>query len=209
MKIIKIISEKMGQNNYLVVHENDAILIDGSAYVNQVEENLKLFNGAKLQAIFLTHCHFDHIFELDNLIAKYNCPVYIHNSGKASLYKEDENMSILDNPFKIKTKKGIKTFKDCDEIVVGDISVLCFNTPGHTLDSACFLIEDNLFTGDTLFKVGVGRFDLFGGDEGQLKISLERIKNSLSKDVNTFYPGHGANFDREEMLYNIEHYLGE
>ena len=43
MKIIKIISEQMGQNNYLVVHENDAILIDGSAYVNQVEENLKIF----------------------------------------------------------------------------------------------------------------------------------------------------------------------
>lgn len=209
MKIIKIISEKFGQNNYLVVKDQTAILVDGSAYVNQLEENLKLFNGVKLQGILLTHCHFDHILELDNLISKYDCPVYIHKSGKSSLYKEDENMSILDNPFKIKTKKGIKTFNDSDEITIGNIVIKCFNTPGHTLDSSCFLIEDNLFTGDTLFKVGVGRFDLFGGDEGQLKISLERIKDILSVNVNSFYPGHGSNFNKEEMVYNIEHYLGD
>lgn len=209
MKIIKIISEKYGQNNYLVASENTAILIDGSAYVNQIEENLKILGNAKLQAIFLTHCHFDHILEVDNLMAKYNCPVYIHISGKSSLYKEDENMSILDTPYKIKTRKGIKTFKDGSEIVVGDIAVKCFNTPGHTLDSSCFIVGDNMFTGDTLFKVGVGRFDLFGGDEAQLKISLERIRDALSEGINTFYPGHGSNFDKDEMLYNIEHYLGE
>ena len=77
MKIIKIVSEKMGQNNYLVASENTAILIDGSAYVSQIEENLKMLGKVKLQAIFLTHCHFDHILELDNLIAKYNCPLYL------------------------------------------------------------------------------------------------------------------------------------
>ena len=71
------------------------------------------------------------------------------------------------------------------------------------------MIEDNLFTGDTLFRVSVGRCDLFGGDENQLRISLERIKNVLSEGVTTFYPGHGSNFDKEEMIYNIEHYLGE
>lgn len=209
MKIIKIVSEKLGQNNYLVTSEESAILIDGSAFVSQVEENLKYTNVAKLGGIFLTHCHFDHIIELDNLIAKYKCPVYICINGKNSLYNENENMSILDKPFKVKTKRGIKTFKDGEEIVIGDITVKCFNTPGHTIDSSCFKIEDNLFTGDTLFKVGVGRFDLFGGDEMQLKISLERIKNRLSQGIITFYPGHGSNFDKDEMAYNIEHYLGE
>ena len=107
MKIIKIVSEILSQNNYLVASENTAILIDGSAYVNQVEENLKILGNAKLQAIFLTHCHFDHILEVDNLMAKYNCPIYIHSSGKSGLYKEDQNMSILDTLFKLKTRKGI------------------------------------------------------------------------------------------------------
>lgn len=209
MKILKIISEKFGQNNYIVSVGESAILIDGSAYVSQVEENLKLCDGDKINAIFLTHCHFDHIEELDNLIKKYMCPVYIHKSGKSSLYNENENMSVMDVPMKIKTKKCIKTFKDGDEIQIGDILVKCYNTAGHTADSSCFLIGNNLFTGDTVFKVGVGRFDLFSGDEQQLKISLRRIKDELSEGVETIYPGHGSNCSKEELDYNIGHYLGE
>ena len=84
MKIIKIVAEKYGQNTYLIVNGEDAILIDASANVSQVEEHLKMYNPKpKLQAIFLTHEHFDHIAELDNLLKKYECEAYIHKSGNA------------------------------------------------------------------------------------------------------------------------------
>ena len=69
MKIIKIINEKYAQNNYLITSGQDAILIDASANVTQIEENLKLsMSKPVLGAIFLTHEHFDHIAELDNFL---------------------------------------------------------------------------------------------------------------------------------------------
>ena len=105
MKIIKIVNEHYGQNNFLCVEGSEAILIDASANVSQIEENLKMCGEKpKLLAILLTHEHFDHIAELDNLVAKYSCPVFIHKLGKANLYDEKHNLSTLDRPFKIKTK---------------------------------------------------------------------------------------------------------
>ena len=210
MKIIKIINEKYQQNNYLIVNGEDAFLIDASAYVSLVEENLKIFNPKpKLRGIFLTHEHFDHISELDNLVAKFGCPVFIHDNGKNSLYKESENLSILDVPFKIKEKKQIKTFEDGDEFTVGDMVIKCCHTPGHSRGSSCFIVNDNMFVGDNVFKMDIGRNDLFGGDKNIQKISLERIKNELSVDIQNFYPGHGVNFNKSDLEYNLNHFAGE
>lgn len=210
MKIIKLVNEQDMQNNYIVATDTTAILIDGNAMVSQIEENLKMLdNKLKLSAIFLTHEHFDHIRQVDNLIAKYKCPVYISKLGKNNLYSPDKNVSVLDTPFKVTNKRQIKTFKDNEELIVGDLTVKCYLTPGHSMGSACFVIDDNMFTGDTVFKVSVGRSDLFGGDEAVQKISLIRIKNELSENVENFYSGHGANFNKSEMEYNVDNFLGE
>lgn len=208
MNIVKIVSDKMSQNTYLVVDNTDAILIDASANVKQIEENLKVFAPKEeIKAIFLTHAHFDHIEQLDNLISKYNVCAYIHKSGKPSLYREEYNLSTLDTPFKIKEKKRIKAFNDGDVIECGNIIVKCYHTPGHSGGSSVFVIDNNMFTGDSVFKVGVGRVDLYGGNREVQKISLGRIKDELSNNIDNFYPGHGSNFDRKELLYNIDNYI--
>ena len=194
----------------IVGQEGNAVLIDGSAYVSEVEENLKIFdNKPRICAIFLTHAHFDHILELDNLCKKYNCCVYINKDGKKHLYDEMKNLSIIDKPFKIKQKKLIKTFVDGDEFDFHDFKVRCFATPGHSIDSSVFQIENNLFTGDTIFKVGVGRTDMFSGDKYIQRISLLRLKEENGFDCENIYSGHGVNFTKEELMYNIEHYLGD
>ena len=211
MDIIKIVQEKMSQNTYLIVKDDkDAILIDAGVFVNQIEEHLKMYSPKpKIHAILLTHAHFDHIEELDNIVGKYDCPVYIHKSGKAHLTSEDKNLSYLDKPFKIKTKKGITTFVDGETLTFGDIQVDCYNTPGHSIDSSCYVIGDNMFTGDTIFKVGVGRTDMFSGDEDVQRISLLRLRDELSEGINHFYAGHGANFGADELKYNVERTIEE
>jgi glyoxylase-like metal-dependent hydrolase (beta-lactamase superfamily II) len=73
----------------------------------------------------------------------------------------------------------------------------------------CFAITDNLFTGDTIFKVGVGRTDMFSGNEDVLRISLTRLRDEISQDVNHFYAGHGANFDKDDFEYNVNRAIGE
>lgn len=210
MDIVKIVEQKMGQNSYLIIENEESILIDAGVVVSDVEENLKMFSPKpKIKGILITHCHFDHIRELDNLIKKYECPAYIFKSGKPLLYNENHNLSYLEKPFKIKAKRDIKTFKDSEQISFGEIVIKCYNTPGHSVDSSIFIIGDNMFTGDTVFKIEVGRTDLYSGDELVQEISLRRLRDELSQGVKQFYPGHGPNFDDDDLKYNINRILGE
>lgn len=210
MDIVKIVDPNMSQNSYVIVDGEDAILIDAGCFVSKIEEALDVFSPRPtLRGVLLTHAHFDHIRELDSIFAKYKCPIYIYKCGKLYLYDEKKNMSILDSPFKIKVKRDVKTFVDGAELVFGNIRVVCYNTPGHSLDSSCFAIDNNLFTGDTVFRVDAGRCDLYSGDENMLEISLKRIRDELSSRIENFYAGHGANFSKEELGYNVSRFLGE
>lgn len=210
MDIVKILQEKMSQNTYLVIDDSDAILIDSGASVDMIEENLRVFSPKpRVKAVFVTHAHFDHILNLDSILKKYDCPAYIFKSGKSMLFDEKQNLSKMDESFKIKTRKNIKTFADGQIIEIGTMKIHCYNTPGHSQDSSCFVIDNNMFTGDTIFKIEVGRTDLFSGDSTQQRISLERLKNDLSSGIVQFYPGHGPNFDLNDLIYNIDRILGE
>lgn len=213
MDIVKIVEEKMGQNTYVVIDEESetAVIIDAGAQVELIEEHLNMFTiRPTVKAVLLTHAHFDHIRNVDAYIKKYDCKAYICESGKEMLYDKDKNLSYLDeDPFVIKSKKDILTFVDGDMLTFGNLDFICYNTPGHSVDSSCFAITDNLFTGDTVFKVGVGRTDMFSGNEDVLKISLTRLRDELVQDVNHFYAGHGPNFDKDDFEYNVGRVLGE
>lgn len=210
MDIIKIIGEKLQQNSYLIVNGSDAVLIDAGAKVSKIEEALKMYSKKpKLKAVFLTHEHSDHIYEINSITEKYNCDVFIHVCGIPAIFKPEENLSIMDDsPLKISSRKSIKSFDDGDIMSIGDISIKCLHTPGHSKGSSCFIVEDNMFTGDTVFKVGVGRTDLVGGNANTLLISIRKIVSEMN-NVKHFYAGHGANALMEEMKYNIENIVGE
>jgi glyoxylase-like metal-dependent hydrolase (beta-lactamase superfamily II) len=213
MDIVKIVEEKMGQNTYVIIEEETktAVVIDAGAPIELIEEHLNMFTvRPTVKAVLLTHAHFDHIRNLDEYIKSYDCKAYICSSGKENLYDKDKNLSYLDeNPFVIKNKKNIVSFADGDVLTFGNLDFICYNTPGHSADSSCFAITDNLFTGDTIFKVGVGRTDMFSGNEDVLRISLTRLRDEISQDVNHFYAGHGANFDKDDFEYNVNRAIGE
>ena len=78
--------------------------------------------------------------------------------------------------------------------------IYAYYTPGHTTDSLCYGIEDNLFTGDTLFRSSIGRTDFYSGDYETLANSINRIY-SLNKNYK-IYPGHGASSNLEYELEN-------
>lgn len=212
MDIIKILSDgevrHFGQNSYLVINENDAILIDGSASVSEVIKNLNIFSKVpKIKAIFLTHAHFDHMYNLSKLVERFDCFVYTNKNGEKILKDKNKNLStMLKNPIKFNEKRFLKYFEDGDEINVGSISIKCYLSPGHTSDGAVFVIGDNMFTGDTVFKTSIGRVDLGDGDLNKLKISLQRIKDDLGLNINTFYPGHGDNFDKNTLDTVVDYY---
>jgi len=96
MKIIKIINKQHVQNNYLIIDNEDAILIDGSATVSQIEDNLKIsVEKEKLKAIFLTHCHADHIGALKDLLNEYDVAVYGHTQDLENINKKKVNCKAI------------------------------------------------------------------------------------------------------------------
>ena len=79
---------------------------------------------------------------------------------------------------------------DGDILMLGNLEIKVLHTPGHTQGGVCYLIENNIFTGDTIFKGSVGRCDLEGGDFSQLVDSIQSKIYTLPDNI-TIYPGHG------------------
>lgn len=83
-----------------------------------------------------------------------------------------------------------KFVKDGDILEVGNMKIKVIHTPGHTEGGVCYLIENNLFSGDTLFKQSVGRTDLYGGNFEKIKHSVKDVLFNLDENIKVF-PGHG------------------
>lgn len=164
---------------YLYCRYQHCVLIDPS---HAYDEITKVLENKTLDAILLTHAHADHV----HLIGAFPVPVYVHELDTELLFDGVHNGYGKQNlPYQ---KEHLNLKKMPSQIVLEDIQIQCFHSPGHTKGSVSFLIEDKLFTGDTLFKEGIGREDLWGGNLNALKSSiLKLIKLPLYTKV---YPGH-------------------
>lgn len=191
-------------NCYILYKENkNAIVFDpgcGMEAIDFIDEN-----RLKVIGIFLTHGHFDHIGTVKALKDRFvNSKVYIHKEDNIKLIDNHENQSIKYN-FHIPTQveADIKFFDD-EVINVDGIKIEIITTPGHTKGGVCYIVDDYyMFTGDTLFKLDVGRTDLDGGDYNELLQSLKKLK-SLNRDY-IIYPGHGESttlfFENKNNIY--------
>ncbi|MDD5687670.1 MAG: MBL fold metallo-hydrolase [Elusimicrobia bacterium] len=104
----------------------------------------------------------------------------------------------------IMERMNIKVFvpeKDSEERTFGSINIRFYFTPGHTSDGICMLIENHLFSGDTLFLSSIGRTDLEGGDTAELLKSIKEKILILSKDT-IVHPGHGYETTVEKEIKN-------
>lgn len=180
----------IGANSYLLIDEEskEAILIDLGGDFTQIKNELEK-NNATLKFILNTHGHFDHIMgerEAQNII---DVPVFVHENDKnlvENLPKQLERFGFVQNA---ESPKNIKTFTENDTFKLGDKEIKVIHTPGHTPGSVCFLIDKNLFSGDTLFYTSVGRTDFEGGSFKELSNSIKEKLFKLDDDI-TVYPGH-------------------
>ena len=92
--------------------------------------------------------------------------------------------------------------RDGDVVQVGDVGIRLVHTPGHTQGSQCFVVGDNLVTGDTLFIDGCGRTDLPGADPGDMYVSLQRLA-SLPGRL-TLWPGHHYSPEESAPLEQVK-----
>lgn len=187
MKIIKIHPRAYGSNGYLVVSGKQAIFIDPGSNAPEILRRIKE-SGALLTYIFLTHAHFDHMIALRAVLQACQAPVCLHESEADFPGDPLKNASFL--VFNEESYPAPdRLLSDRESFSFGEETLTVLHTPGHTQGSCCFLVGKHLFTGDTLFADGVGRTDLFSGDDDRQAASLKFLK-TLPGDL-VIHPGHG------------------
>ncbi len=187
MKIEKFTTGQLMTNSYILSNDKkECIIIDPGLMYKNVSNYIN--NNYKVLAILLTHGHFDHI---DGISYFLNTPIYLYKDEKEVFDDFDKNLYyMLDriSPFKC-DDLNINYLNDLDTFQISDFFIKVIHTPGHTIGSCCYLINDNLFTGDTLFKLSVGRWDFPTGNYDTLIESLKKLKNMFNCNINC-YPGH-------------------
>lgn len=188
----------MVQTNCYVVAADDSdscVIIDPGAHPGRIA-NLVGESGRRPSAILLTHGHFDHITAVPELMERYGKDIKIYASAveRSLLESVDLNCSaMVDNPVSVSADIYVN---DGDIIEEAGLKFKVIATPGHTIGSVCYYIEDEnvLFSGDTLFEMSVGRTDLPTGNGAALSESIISRLFVLPGEVNV-YPGHGAQTD--------------
>lgn len=185
---------KLLTNCYLLADDNGrGVFIDPGDHADRLLDVARE-KGVQIEAIWLTHGHFDHMLAAAEIQRATGAPLYIHAADEGCL--DDPRLNLLAY-FTVNIPLSLKAdvlFREGDILQAGDLPFTVWETPGHTPGSCCFVNEalGIVFSGDTLFENGIGRTDMPGGDDETLRLSVERLEKITSAP--RVYPGHGEDF---------------
>jgi len=166
-----------GENTYVITDEATGYkaVIDPGYFGTDIR--MEIQNNAYLKYLLLTHAHHDHFSAVQQYLNEYLSVQF------AAPEKDKGLMSSCPEPH--------KWLKEGDVIQLGSTELRVIETPGHTAGGICFATDKEIFTGDTLFRLSVGRTDLESGDWNSLVKSIGEKLYTLDEDL-VVYPGHGA-----------------
>lgn len=170
------------------------VIVDPGCYGERELKRLRDFvaeKGLKVEAILLTHGHFDHVLGLAPVAREWPVAVYIHPEDREQMVRAAQWCAQLGLAYELYDGPTID-ISDGMEIRFGSTTLKVLATPGHTRGGVCFLDEAGkiLLSGDTLFAGSIGRTDHPGGDYDQLMASLHDKILPLDGDI-AVLPGHG------------------
>lgn len=201
---MKVISEKFGSmdnNCSLIIDEktNQSALVDCNEFSQKM---IDMIGDTDLKYILLTHGHFDHIIGVKSVKEKYGAQVVISKEDEPMLNSAKLSLAVFCNAPQNNVDADI-IVKDGDEITLGETKIKVMATPGHTSGSVCYIAENCIFSGDTLFYCSCGRTDFPSGSPEQMMSSLQKLK-ALDGDYRV-YTGHNnlttLDFERKNNPY--------
>lgn len=189
MKITTIPLGLYQTNCYILAEGDRCLVIDPGEEADKVLGFLEK-QGLTLEAILLTHGHFDHVGAVKTLAAETDCRVYLCQEELA-----------LPGAMTAGPLFYTDFYKEGDRLTLAGLSFEVLHTPGHTPGSVCLRFDEHLFSGDTLFAGSCGRTDFPGSSPRDMVCSLSRL--AKLEDHLRVYPGHGSSTTiGEEKRYN-------
>ena len=179
-------------NIFLVTGERTVLIDTGTGF--KVEETIKeikkILGGRKLDIVVITHRHYDHVGGLRGIIKEFSPKVYAGTFDAVPLREGDSESTMGTSFGGTIDEMEVEDLNDGDIIDLKDHKLLVIETPGHTSGSISLSdqVTGAMFTGDTVFTDGIGRYDLPTASRDRLVMSLQRLSGM---DIHGFYPGHG------------------
>ncbi len=204
MEIVKLEVGQLKTNCYFVIKNNNCLIIDpgdeGEFILEEIQR--KRLNPLGLLA---THGHFDHLMAVGEIQKSFDVPLYINKNDffLVKRIKETAEYFLGYKQFILPIEK-IKGFNIEDSLKIENWKLKIIGTPGHTPGSVCYFFEKDriLFSGDTLFKGNIGRYDFSYSSYNDLRKSVKRLLKLNEKTI--IYPGHGEqSIIREERKHFV------
>ena len=197
MQITRFVVNMIQENCYLAWDDTrEAVLIDCGAFYPEEQQSISNFikeHELKLTHLWNTHGHFDHVFGASYIYKEYGVKIELSEKEKQTYENAGQLMMKglhIDVPLELPPVGHY--FKDGEKLCFGNTTFEVIETPGHTPGGVCFYCEEDgvLFSGDSLFRHGIGRCDLPGGNEESLLAALKTRILTLPEKVQVL-PGHG------------------
>ncbi|MBQ7348683.1 MAG: MBL fold metallo-hydrolase [Clostridia bacterium] len=187
MTVYSIETGMLGVNSYFLINDDtsECIIIDGGENYSKICETLNKLK-VKPVALLLTHAHFDHSLNA-KLIQQDGVKVYASVKESEKL----RNGQTLGERFHKEQERFSPDYEFLNDetLEICGIKIKVILTPGHTDGSATFIVDDMMFTGDTLFFESIGRTDFPTGSMAEIRESIKKLYNF--KGEYKVYPGHG------------------
>lgn len=183
----KVFTQGLSQTNCTVLQKDGSCVIVDAPYGCDGLKEYVLQNNLTIQAVLLTHGHFDHCGGVESLLKNCRCtgvPVYVHANDIELCKNASQNM------WRIPCENCFPTHSVCQgKLQIGDFCFDILETAGHTDGSVVYLIDNLMFSGDTLFCDGIGRTDFEESRPEQMAKSLQKLCSI--EDNYTVICGHG------------------
>lgn len=198
MEIKVFVNGYCDTDTYILSEGNKAVVVDPADAAEEIINIVKSV-GAEIVAVLVTHCHFDHIGAVKALQA---LGAKVYASADYELIHDLNRVFMRDTEMLEFTPDVVVSDGQAFELIGHSFKVI--STPGHTPFGVCYIMDDEIiFSGDTLFRMSVGRTDLYGGNYEKLLASVKSLV-ALPHDYDVL-PGHGESttldFERRNNPY--------